>query len=74
MRLSQIALEDASAQCQQLEAELSHAKRRSGVLKGERDQQAAQSRSLEQALANAEAKGLDALRYRFFGRRCPQVV
>ncbi|CAM9362196.1 unnamed protein product, partial [Pylaiella littoralis] len=61
----QIALEDAGAQCRQLKAQLSHAKRRLGVLKGERDQLAVQSRSLEQALANVEAKELDVLRYHY---------
>ncbi|CAM9091191.1 unnamed protein product [Ectocarpus fasciculatus] len=58
----QIALEDSSAECRQLQTELSHAKRRSGVLKGERDEQAAQSRSLQQALADAGAKELEVTR------------
>ncbi|CAM9472386.1 unnamed protein product [Ectocarpus sp. 13 AM-2016] len=58
----QIALEDSSAECRELQAELSHAKRRSSVLKGERDEQAAQSRSLQQALANAGAKELEVTR------------
>ncbi|CAN0538611.1 unnamed protein product, partial [Ectocarpus sp. 12 AP-2014] len=58
----QIALEDSSAECRQLQAELSHAKRRSSVLKGERDEQAAQSRSLQQALADAGTKELEVTR------------
>ncbi|CAM9516260.1 unnamed protein product [Ectocarpus sp. 4 AP-2014] len=58
----QIALEDSSAECRQLQAKLSHAKRRSSVLKGERDEQATQSRSLQQALADAGAKELEVTR------------
>ncbi|CBJ27161.1 hypothetical protein Esi_0058_0033 [Ectocarpus siliculosus] len=58
----QIALEDSSVECRQLQAELSHSKRRSSVLKGERDEQAAQSRSLQQALADAGAKELEVTR------------
>ncbi|CAN0543047.1 unnamed protein product, partial [Ectocarpus sp. 12 AP-2014] len=58
----QIALDDSSAECRQLQAELSHAKRRSSVFKGERDEQAAQSRSLQQALADAGAKELEVTR------------
>lgn len=58
-----MALEDTSAECRQLKVELSHAKRRMGVLKGERDQHASRSRSLEQALADAGEKKMEAIRY-----------
>ena len=56
----QIALEDARAVCRQLKAELADGQRREAVLVEERDDQEAQKRSLQAALVDARARGLEA--------------
>ncbi|CAM9302587.1 unnamed protein product [Scytosiphon promiscuus] len=57
----QISLEASTEKCRQLKAELSRAKQRSGELAVERDEQAAQTRSLQQATVDAKVKALEIL-------------
>lgn len=59
----QISLEASTADCRQLKADLSHAKRRAVELKAERDEQAQQMRSLQESSTDARAKELEIVRY-----------
>lgn len=56
----QIALDDSSAVCRQLKAELADGQHRQAVLVEERDDHEAQKRSLQAALVDARARGLEA--------------
>ena len=56
----QIALEDAQALCRQLKAEVADGQHRQAVLLEERDDQEATKRSLQAALVDARARGLEA--------------
>lgn len=56
----QIALDDSRAVCRQLKAELADSQHRQAVLVEERDDHEAQKRSLQAALVDARARGLEA--------------